>query len=316
LFEVTPACGPNPYGGLAGAFRVVLITKQSGEQPFSTSGAFCFLFDFGGITESIGGVPFRMGEDDSSAGPDDGQFDKTRWSMVLGAVQSRAPGAQQALAELCGLYWRPLYAFARRRGRSPDDAQDLVQGFFEHLIGSRGLATVERSKGRFRSFLLASFQNFITAENRRARAEKRGGRAELIRLDWQDAEARLVFEPEDRLTPETLYDAQWALLLLRRATERLEQEQVAAGKAKAFRTLKGFLGRDVDGHAPVTYEEAAEALGVGVPNVTSLIHRLRQRHTQLVREEVERTVLDRAEVGAELHGLCEALVQAEGRVRR
>ena len=83
----------------------------------------------------------------------------------------------------------------------------MVQGFFEHLIGSRGLATVERSKGRFRSFLLASFQNFITAENRRARAEKRGGRAELIRLDWQDAETRLVLDPEDRLTPETLYDA-------------------------------------------------------------------------------------------------------------
>jgi hypothetical protein len=115
----------------------------------------------------------------NSAGPDDGQFDKTRWTMVLGAVQSRAPYAQKALAELCGLYWRPLYAFARRRGRSPEDAQDSVQGFFEHLIGSRGLATVERSKGRFRSFLLASFQNFITAENRGARAEKRGGRAEV-----------------------------------------------------------------------------------------------------------------------------------------
>src|SRR5215471_10191404 len=120
-------------------------------------------------------------EDDvgSSAGPDDGQFDRTRWTMVLGAVQSRAPCAQKALAELCGLYWRPLNAFARRRGRSPEDAQDLVQGFFEHLIGSRGLAIVERSKGKFRSFLLASFQNFITAENRRARAEKRGGRAEV-----------------------------------------------------------------------------------------------------------------------------------------
>ena len=89
-----------------------------------------------------------MGQDYSSAGPDDGQFDKTRWSMVLGAVQSRAPCAQKALAELCGLYWRPLYAFARRRGRSPEDAQDLSPRVFEHLIGSRGLATVERSKGK------------------------------------------------------------------------------------------------------------------------------------------------------------------------
>jgi hypothetical protein len=123
------------------------------------------------------------------------------------------------------------------------------------------------------------------------------------------------FRTGSQLTPETLYDAQWALLLLRRATERLEQEQAVAGKAKPFRILKGFLGRDVDSHAPVTYQEAADVLGVGVPNVTSLIHRLRQRHTQLVREEVERTVLDPAEVEAELQGLCEALVQAEGRVR-
>jgi RNA polymerase sigma factor (sigma-70 family) len=256
-----------------------------------------------------------MGQDYSSAGPDHGQFDKTRWSMVLEAVQSRAPGGSEALAELCERYWRPLYAFARRRGRTAEDAQDSVQGFFEHMLGSRGLASVDRSKGRFRSFLLASFQNFMAAETRLARAEKRGGRAELIRLDWQDAETRLVFETEDRLTPETLYDAQWALLLLRHATERLEQEQAAVGKAETFRTLKGFLGREGDSQAPVTYEEAARALGIAVPNVTSLIHRLRQRQTQLVRDEVERTVFDPAEVETELHGLCEALVQAEGRVR-
>jgi DNA-directed RNA polymerase specialized sigma24 family protein len=263
----------------------------------------------------LGNLHFSMGQDQSSAEPDHGQFDKTRWSMVLESVQSQAPGAPKALAELCGRYWRPLYAFARRRGCTPWDAQDLVQGFFGHLIGSRGLATVDRSKGRFRSFLLASFQNFIAVETQRAAAEKRGGRAELIRLDWQDAEARLGFESEDRLTPETLYDAQWALLLLRRTTERLEQEQAAAGKAKIFHVLKGFLGGEVSCRSPVTYEEAARALGIGVPKITSLIHRLRQRHTQLVREEVERTVSDPTEVEAELHGLCEALVQAEGRVR-
>lgn len=154
----------------------------------------------------------------------------------------------------------------------------------------------------------------MAVETRRAAAEKRGGRAELIRLDWQDAEACLGFESEDTLTPETLYDAQWALLLLRRTTERLEQEQAAAGKAKIFQVLKGFLGGEVSCRSPTTYEEAARALGIGVPKITSLIHRLRQRHTQLVREEVERTVLDPTEVEAELHGLCEALVQAEGRV--
>ena len=112
----------------------------------------------------------------------------------------------------------------------------MVQGFFEHLIGSHGLATVDRSKGRFRSFLLASFQNFMAAEARRAGAEKRGGRAELIRLDWRDAEARFDFEPEDRLTPETLYDAQWALLLLRRATERLSKNKPRREKPKSFKS--------------------------------------------------------------------------------
>lgn len=257
-----------------------------------------------------------MGQDDSSAGPDSGQFDNTRWSVVLAAMQSQAPGAPQALAELCARYWRPLYAFARRRGHSPEDAQDLVQGFFEHLIGRRGLSSVDRSKGRFRSFLLASLQNFMVAEGRRARAQKRGGCTETIRLDWEDAEARISFEPEDRVTPETLYDAQWALLLLGRATERLEQEQEAAGKAEAFRVLKGLLGGEPGGgRGPLSYEQAARALGVGVPAVTSLIHRLRQRHSQLVREEVARTLLDPVEVDAELHGLCEALVQTEGRVR-
>jgi RNA polymerase sigma factor (sigma-70 family) len=255
-----------------------------------------------------------MGHDYDSSEADHGPFDKTRWSMVLQAMQSRAPGAPRALAELYERYWRPLYSFARRRGRSPEDAEDLVQGFFEHLIGSRGLATVDRSKGRFRSFLLASFQNFMMAETRRERAEKRGGRAELIRFEWQDAEASLGFKAEDQVTPEALYDAQWALLLLRRATERLQQEQVALGKAEAFRTLKGFLGGAGGSGAQATYEEAASALGLGVPTLTTLIHRLRQRHKQLVREEVELTVLDPADVDAELHGLCEALVQAEGQV--
>ena len=230
------------------------------------------------------------------------------------AAQSRMPGAPQALAQLCERYWRPLYAFARR-GHPPEDAEDLVQGFFEHLIARRGLRSVDRSKGRFRCFLLASFQNFMAAEARQAHAQKRGGRAKLIRLDGQEAEARLRLEPEERLTPETIYDAQWALVLLRRATERLQHEQEAAGKAQAFQTLKGFLGDDGGGRAQLTYEQAAGALGLGVPAVTTLIYRLRGRHAQLVREEVACTVLDPAEVDAELHGLCEALVQAEGRVR-
>jgi RNA polymerase sigma factor (sigma-70 family) len=255
-----------------------------------------------------------MDQDHSSAAPGAGRFDPTRWSVVLEAAQSQAPGGPQALAELCANYWPPLYAFARRRGHPPEDAQDLVQGFFEHLIGKRGLTSVDPAKGRFRSFLLASFQNFMAAEHRRARREKRGGGAELVRLDWEDAEGRIAFEPADRLTPETLYDAQWALLLLGRATERLRQEYAAAGKADTFAALQGFLG-DEGRRAGVSYEQAARALGIGLATVKTLIHRLRRRHGRLVREEVARTVLEPAQVDAEVHALCEALIAAHGRVR-
>jgi len=255
-----------------------------------------------------------MDQDHSSAVPGHAGFEATRWSVVLKAAQSRAQGGPEALARLCERYWPPLYAFARHRGNGPEDAQDLVQGFFEHVIKSRALGAVDQAKGRFRSFLLASFQNFMAVERRRARTEKRGGRAELVRIDWQDAEGRIAFEPEDRLTAETLYDARWALELLGRATRRLEKEQAALGKAEAFRTLRPFLGDD-GVRAGLTYEGAARTLNIGLPALKTLIYRLRRRHTQLLREEVTQTVLNSNDVDAEVHTLCEALVQAEGRVR-
>jgi DNA-directed RNA polymerase specialized sigma24 family protein len=203
-----------------------------------------------------------MDQDQGSTVPDAARFDSTRWTVVFEAAQSRAPGGPQALARLCARYWQPLYGFARRRGYGPEDAQDLVQGFFAHLIERRALGRVERSKGRFRSFLLASFQKFMANETRWAGAEKRGGRVEMVRLDWRDEEGRMSFEPEDPLTPETLYDARWALLLLRRATDQLEQEQGAAGKGAAFQVLKAFLGGE-GARANVSYEGAARALRSG-----------------------------------------------------
>jgi RNA polymerase sigma factor (sigma-70 family) len=255
-----------------------------------------------------------MGQDHISAALGNARFDSTRWTVVLEAAQSRAEGGPAALARLCERYWPPLYSFALHRGNGPEDAEDLVQGFFQHLIESRALGTINRAKGRFRSFLLASFQNFMTMERRRADAEKRGGRAELIRMDGQDAESRIAFEPEDRLTPETVYDARWALELLVRATRQLEEEQNALGKGQIFRTLRPFLG-DEGARASLSYEEAAQALNVGLPALKTLIHRLRRRHTQLLREEVAQTVLNPNEVDAEVHALCEALMQAGGRVR-
>jgi RNA polymerase sigma-70 factor (ECF subfamily) len=257
--------------------------------------------------------PIVEDQSDSPAPPGPACFDATRWTVVLEAAQSRAPGGPEALGQLCARYWQPLYAFARRRGQGPEDAQDLVQGFFAQLIEHRALRGVERAQGRFRSFLLASFQNFMANESRRARTKKRGGGAKMLRLDWEDEEGRLAFEPQDPLTPETLYDARWALLVLGRATRRLEQEQMAAGRVDAFWTLKSFLG-DEGTRANVSYEQAARTLKVGLPTLKTLIHRLRQRHAQLVRSEVERTVADPAEVDAELRSLREALVMARGRV--
>ncbi len=254
-----------------------------------------------------------MDQDHRSATLGQARFDATRWSVVLEAAKSRAAGGREALAQLCERYWPPLYAFARHRGFSPEDAQDLVQGFFEHLIQSRALAAVDQAKGRFRSFLLASFQNFAAMERRRADTEKRGGRGQVIRIDCQDAEDRIAFEPEDPLTPETVYDARWALELLSVATRRLEQEQAALGKAESFRILRPFLG-DHGVRAGLSYEAAAQKLNVGLPAGKTLIYRLRRRHTQLLREEVAQTVLNPNDVDAEVHALCEALVKAGGRV--
>ena len=253
-----------------------------------------------------------MDHDHRPAALDHAGFDATRWSLVLEAAQGRAEAGPEALARLCERYWPPLYAFARHRGFSPEDAQDLVQGFFEHLIESRALGAVDQAKGRFRSFLLASFQNFAAMERRRADTEKRGGRAQVIRIDWQDAEGRIAFEPEDPLTPETVYDARWALELLGRARRRLEQEQAALGRTRAFCTLRPFLGEE-GVRADLSYEAAAQALNVGLPALKTLIHRLRRRHTQLLREEVALTVINPNDVDAEVHALCEALVQAQGR---
>jgi RNA polymerase sigma factor (sigma-70 family) len=255
-----------------------------------------------------------MGLDqDNGCGPGIGRFEATRWSEVLEAAQSHAQGGREALARLCERYWRPLYSFARHRGHGPEDAQDLVQGFFEHLIQTRALGTIDQAKGRFRSFLLASFQNFISMEHRYAAAEKRGGRAEFVRIDWKETETRLGFEPEDRLTPETLYDARCAMELLGRATRRLEREQAARGNAEIFRILRPFLVEE--GSRPgLSYEMAAQALDVRVPALKTLIHRLRRRHGQLLREEVARTLLDPNDVATEVHALCEALVRAGGMV--
>jgi RNA polymerase sigma factor (sigma-70 family) len=242
------------------------------------------------------------------------RFQTTRWSAILVAAQSQLPGSQVALSQLCRLYWYPLYAFARRRGQGPIDAQDLTQGFFLHLLEHRALKRVEPLKGKFRSFLLASFQNFISDETSRARSLKRGGNQEFVFLDAEDAENRYRHEPSDILTAEKIYDARWAMALLGHSLERLRLEYAARNAVSQFDVLQVFVGIGKEGRSPPSYEEVANSLHISVSAAKTLIHRFRKQYTALVREEIGRTVTDPAEIDQEIHALCEALIAAEGRI--
>jgi DNA-directed RNA polymerase specialized sigma24 family protein len=244
---------------------------------------------------------------------DPARFRTTRWSAILVAAESRMPGSHAALAELCRLYWYPLYAFARRRGSGPHDAQDLTQGFFLHLLENRGLKHAHPLKGKFRSFLLASFQNFASDESARARCLKRGGDREFVFLDSEDAESRYRLEPADHLTAEKIFDARWAMTLIGHAVERLRQEHLARGEEPRFEILKVFVGVE-EGRNPPSYEQVAQSLRVSVGAAKTLIHRFRKQYSVILRQEIGRTVSDPAAIDQEIHALCDALIVAEGRL--
>jgi len=250
-------------------------------------------------------------DDQSSPAGGVNRFQTTRWSVVLASARSEAPGYREALADLCKVYWYPLYAFIRHRGSSPEDAQDLVQGFFLHLIEYKTLSRVDRSKGKFRSFLLASLQNYLSNENDRARCLKRGGKAEFVYIDLEKAEDRYELEPVEELTPEKIFDARWAIALLGEAMNRLSREYMAQGKESTFRALRAFLD-PINTKTLPSHEEVAAQLGVSVGSLKTQIHRLRKQYTATVREEISRTVSDSADVDMETHALCQALIAAEG----
>ena len=256
----------------------------------------------------------KLKENHISLGDDQYRFHTTRWSVVLLSAQSQAPGFQGALGQLYRIYWYPLYAFVRRRGHAPEEAQDLTQGFFLHILEHKTLGRADPLKGKFRSFLLGSLQNYLSTEAERARCLKRGGGVEFISLDLREAEERYKSEPIDELTPEKVFAARWAVALLGEAMTRLRQEEYAKPeKAATLEVLKVFIDPN-NSKAPPSYEEAAVTLQVSAGAVKTLIYRLRKEYAKLVREEIERTVSDPGDVDAEIHELCEALVVAEGRI--
>jgi RNA polymerase sigma factor (sigma-70 family) len=242
-----------------------------------------------------------------------GRFRTTRWSAVLLSAQSQASGSKEALAELCRIYWYPIYAFVRRQGSSPEDAQDLTQGFFLHMLDHKALRLVSPLKGKFRSFLVASLQNYLADEADSAHCQKRGGNIEFVPLDTRLAEDRYRLAALDFLTAEKIFDARWAMTLLDEAMSRLGEEYAAQGKTSTFETLKPFLD-PMNSNAALSYEQVADALEVSVGSVKTLIHRLRRQYASLLREEVARTVCDPGEVDEEIHSLCEAMIAAEGQL--
>lgn len=232
------------------------------------------------------------------------EFATTRWSVVMAAGAPTSPRSSEALAQLCQAYWYPLYAYVRRQGHSAHDAQDLTQEFFTRLLQKNYLAAVDRDKGRFRSFLLASLKHFLANEWDKARALKRGGGQEIIHLDAHDAETRYSLEPREVVSADKIYERRWAMMLLDRVLNRLREEQVAAGKGTQFDVLKTCLLGD---RSSVPYVDLSAQLGMTEGNLKVTVHRLRQRYRELLRAEIAETVASPAEVDEELRQLFAAL---------
>jgi len=233
-----------------------------------------------------------------------GDFRSTHWSVVLRAGQSDSGVAQAALEDLCRGYWYPIYSYVRRRGFSPEDAEDLTQEFFSRLLANRGLASVDPAKGRFRSFLLASLKNLLANEWNRARAQKRGGGATLFSLDEKTAEDRYCLEPPDNSTPETIFERRWAETLLERVLLRVRAEWNQRDKQQRFDTLKAFL---TDRRGEVPFAEVAARLNTTVPALRSVVHKLREHYRRVFLHEIAQTVDDPGEVEDEVRRLFAAL---------
>ena len=231
------------------------------------------------------------------------EFPATRWSVIIRAVAKPSPLSRAALEDLCRLYWPPLYAFLRRSGQTPHEAQDLVQGYLARLLEREDLATVNSEKGRFRSYLLAGLRNYLVSEARQAGTLKRGGRAEIISLDIENAEALCRTALTDGATPDLAFDRRWAETILDQALEKLRAENVARGKEKLYETLKPCLATD----AADDYASLGRELAMTPGAIAVAIHRLRLRFRELVRAAVADTVGSEADLEEEMRNFLAIL---------
>jgi RNA polymerase sigma-70 factor (ECF subfamily) len=224
-------------------------------------------------------------------------FATTRWSIVLAAGQGVSREARGALEYLCEAYWFPVYAYVRRHTAIAEDAQDLTQGFFAHLLDKEAIGKAHPDRGRFRAFLLTALQNFLANERDKARAEKRGGGKAALSLDFDSGESRYQIEPSHELTPEKLFERRWVLTLLDQVLESLRRELADEGKEPQFEQLKGGIVGEMTSEG---YEQAAATLGITAAAAKQGAYRLRKRYRELFRLEVARTVAEDAEVDDEI----------------
>ena len=244
------------------------------------------------------------GDDAESARTRAGVFATTHWSVVLKAGHQELPQAAEALEKLCRTYWYPLYAFVRRRGYGPEDAQDLTQAFFAHLLRRDFLSGVGPEKGRFRSFLLACLKHFLRDEWEKMRTAKRGGPDPELLLDLEQAETRYRREARVEATAESLYERRWALDVLDHVLEQLRGEAVVQGKVVVF---DGLQGRLLGERPTETYAHLGARLGMSETAVKVTVHRLRQRYREVLRDQIAHTVTHPEEIEEEMRYLFEVV---------
>ena len=233
------------------------------------------------------------------------RFPNTRWSVVLAARQRFSPESAAALEAICKTYWYPLYAYVRRTGRSPHDAQDLTQEFFSRLLEKRWLDAADPHKGKLRTFLIVALKNFLHKEWRQSSAQKRGGARIPIQIDTAFAETHLAAD-STACSGDEAFDRQWALTLLELTMTRLREEFVATGKAADFDTLKTCLLAD---RGAIDYAAVAKRLDCSEGAARVAVHRLRKRFREIYREEISQTLADGADLDEELRYLADILAR-------
>jgi RNA polymerase sigma factor (sigma-70 family) len=231
-------------------------------------------------------------------------FVTTQWSTVLRAGRGDTIHAREALEKLCRTYWYPIYACVRRRGHSPEDAQDLTQNFFLRLLERQSLANANPDLGRFRSFLQGALNHFLIDEWKKARTQRRGGGRQILSLDWAAAEQQFSTEPADNATPDRAFDRNWATALLEEVLKRLEDEYRGDGKLQLFESLKETL---VGARASQPYARFAKQLGMAEGAMRVAVHRLRKRYRALLEAEIANTVTSRDEVKLEMAYLFQTM---------